>query len=342
MSIPVSVVMPVYNRQEFLPEAIESILRQSFHDFEFIIIDDCSTDDSLAIALEYKRRDTRIRIHRHERNTGIVGGRNTGLQLSTGKYIAWMDSDDVSLPDRLEKQFLFMESHPEIGVTSSNAIEINEKGNFLSYVRMPQSNILITWAFCFYDPIINPAVMANRELCIEAGGYRDLAKDRTEYYPEDYDLWIRLYKRTLFYNFSENLLKLRKHGKNITLTRMQSTLHNSAQICHTYVQSILGMEPPKTPIEMIWGIANPPSLCDMAGLVDMIYNNFTDRPEASPEERKTIQEDASLRLVRMVKKYPRDHYAISTFIQAIKINPLLPGYLLKKYLSVPTTSQGIS
>lgn len=334
MTIPISVVMPVYNRQDFLPEAIESILGQTFRDFEFIIIDDCSTDNSLKIALDYQKRDNRICIHRHEKNTGIVGGRNTGLRLATGKYIAWMDSDDISLPNRLDKQFLFMENHPEIGISSSNAIAIDERGNYLSNIRMPQSNILITWAFCFYDPIINPAVMANRELCITAGGYRDLANDRTEYFPEDYDLWTRIYKSTKFYNLSESLLKLRKHGKNITQTRLQSTLRNSAQICYTYIRSILGKEIPKTPVEMIWEIANSPSLRDMAGIIEMLYNNFANQSETSLEERKIIKDDASLRLMRMVKKFPRDYYSISTFAQAIKINPLLPGHLLKRFLGL--------
>ncbi|MBA4384745.1 MAG: hypothetical protein C0410_08415 [Anaerolinea sp.] len=332
MNIPISVVMAVYNCQDFLPEAVESILSQTFGDFEFLIVDDCSTDDSLTIALDYQKRDARIRIHRHERNTGIVGARNTGLKLAQGKYIAWMDSDDVSMPERLEKQFLFMESHPEVGVSSANAIAIDENGNFLFRIQMPQSHILITWAFCFYDPIINPAVMANRKLCIQAGGYRDLAKNKTEYFPEDYDLWIRLSNQTHFYNFSEVLLKLRKHGKNITSTRLQSTLRNSSLICRAYLQSILGKEISQTPIEMIWEIANPPSLQGIPQLIEMLYNHFINLSEILPQEKKFIREDASLRLMRMAVKHPFDPCSLPTFAQAMKTNPELYKYLFQKLL----------
>jgi len=326
--------MPVYNRQDFLPEAIESILGQTFGDFEFLIVDDCSTDQSLAIALEYQKRDPRIRIHRHGHNAGIVGARNTGLRLASGKYIAWMDSDDISLPERIEKQFLFMESHPEVGVISSNAIEIDEKGKPLSNIRMPQSNILITWSFCFYDPIINPAVMARRELYVAVGGYRDMAKDRSEYFPEDYDLWTRLYQSTQFYNIDENLLKLRKHGRNITLTRLQSTLRNSALVCHAYVQSILGKEIQLAPIETLWEIAHPPSLFGVATLVRMLFDHFVCLPEILPGEKRFIREDASWRLMRMVKKYPRDPYNMAILADAIKINPLFPVCLSKRIMDV--------
>ncbi len=328
--VPVSVIMPVYNSQDFLPEAIESILSQTFRDFEFIIMDDCSTDNSLAIALDYQKHDARIRIHHHEQNIGIVGARNTGLELAQGKYVAWMDSDDVSMPERIEKQFLFMESHPEVGVTGANAIMIDEKGNFLFDIQMPQSHILITWAFCFYDPIINPTVMANRELCIRAGGYRDLAKDRSEYFPEDYDLWVRLSNQSRFHNFNEPLLKLRKHGKNITSTRLQSTLRNSSLICREYLQSISGQEISLTPVEMIWEIATFPNLRDLSRLIKMLYNHFINLPETSTQEKIFIREDASLRLMRMARKHIRDPYSLPALTQVLKINPMLFKYLFKK------------
>ncbi|MCL5126496.1 MAG: glycosyltransferase family 2 protein [Deltaproteobacteria bacterium] len=337
MTIPVSVVMPVYNSQDFLPEAIESILSQTFRDFEFIIVDDCSTDNSAAIALDYQKRDARIRIHHHEQNTGIVGARNTGLELAQGKYIAWMDSDDVSMPERLAKQFLFMQSHPEVGITSTNAIMIDEKGNSLSDIQMPQTHILITWAFCFYDPIINPAVMANRELCSQAGGYRDLAKDKTEYFPEDYDLWIRLSNQTHFYNFNEVLLKLRKHGKNITSTRLQSTLRNSSLICRAYLQSMLGREIPQTHLEMVWGIANPPRLRGIPQLIEKLYSRSINLPEISPLEKQLIREDAAMRLIRMAVKYPFDPYSLPVLRQALKINPKFHIYLFEKLLRKAST-----
>lgn len=332
MTIPVSVVMPVYNRQDFLAKAIESILKQTFSDFEFIIVYDCSIDNSLAIALDFQKRDARIRIHHQEQNKGIVGARNTGLELAQGKYVAWMDSDDISMPERIKKQFLFMESHPEVGVTSANAVLIDGKGNFLSETHFPKSHNLITWAFCFYNPIINSAVMANRDLCLQAGGYRDMAKDRSEYFPEDYDLWIRLSNQTHFYNFSETLVKYRIHGKNNSSTNMQSLLRNSSKICHAYVQSVLVKEIPQTLLDMLRGLANPPSLRGMPQLIERLYNHFINLPEISPQEKKFIREDASIRLLQMAKKYPLDIYSLPTFVKSVKINQGIFMHLLKKIL----------
>ena len=331
-TVPISVIMTVYNSEKYIAEAIESILNQTFQDFEFIIIDDGSTDKSLEIALNYQKHDARIQVHRHEQNIGIVGGRNTGLQLAKGKYIAWMDSDDVSTSERLTKQYLFMQRHPDIGVISANAVIIDEKGKPISVTHMPQTHILILWAFCFYVPIINPAVMANRELCIQAGGYRDLTKDKTECFPEDYDLWVRLSNRTHFHNFNETLLKLRKHSQNITKTRLQSTLANSSIICRSYLQSIFKNEIPGTPLQMIWDIANCPSLRDMPYFINTIYTHFINLPEISLQEKKYIRTDASRRLAEMAKRHLRDPYSLATLFQALMINPRLSITVLQRII----------
>ncbi len=334
-TIPISVVMPVYNSDKYMREAIESILNQTFQDFEFIIIDDGSTDMSLEIALDYQKHDARIQVHCHEQNKGIVKGRNAGLQLAKGKYIAWMDSDDISVPERLTKQYLFMQSHPDIGVTSANAIMIDESGKSISVIQMPQTHNLILWAFCFYDPIINPAVMANRELCIQIGGYRDLAKDRTEYFPEDYDLWVRISKHTHFRNFNEPLLKLRKHSQNITKTRLQSTLKNSSLICHAYLQSVSENEISETLVQMIWGIATPPSLRGMPQFIKALYTYFTNLPEILPQEKEYIRKDASQRLVNMAKKHIWDPHSLPTLVLALRINPRLAVSFIKRKLLKP-------
>lgn len=111
----VSIVMPVYNSEKFVAEAIESILQQTFTDFEFMIVDDGSTDGSAAIIQEYAERDPRVHFFQHPENLGEATARNTGMAHVTGKYVTGMDSDDVSLPQRLEKQVAFLESNPDIG-----------------------------------------------------------------------------------------------------------------------------------------------------------------------------------------------------------------------------------
>lgn len=111
----VSVVMPVYNSERFVAEAVDSILQQTLTDFEFLIVDDGSTDGSLGIIQDYAERDPRIRITQHSENRGVAAARNTGIARASGKYVAVMDSDDVSLPQRIEKQVTYLEAHSDIG-----------------------------------------------------------------------------------------------------------------------------------------------------------------------------------------------------------------------------------
>ncbi|TXJ00169.1 MAG: glycosyltransferase family 2 protein [Neisseriales bacterium] len=117
MTAPIiSVVMPVYNAEKYITEAVESILNQTYSDFEFIIIDDCSTDSSYQILQKYAEKDKRIRIFRNDTNRKQAYTKNFAIKLAKGKFIAFMDADDISLPARFTKQVTFMESHPDIGV----------------------------------------------------------------------------------------------------------------------------------------------------------------------------------------------------------------------------------
>ena len=114
-----SVLMPVFNSELFVAEAIESILNQTFKDFEFLILDDASTDKSFEIIKDFGKRDSRIKVCQNEKNLGVVESRNKLINLSKGKYIAWLDSDDIAIKTRLEKQVNFLEEHPEIGMVGA-------------------------------------------------------------------------------------------------------------------------------------------------------------------------------------------------------------------------------
>ena len=122
----VSVIMPVYNGEKYLAEAIDSILGQSFTDFEFLIVDDGSQDNSAEIIRSYEKRDRRIRFIQLERNMGAAAARNRGIAAATGKFITMMDCDDISLPERLQKQVDFMQSNPEIGAVGVCGQAVNE------------------------------------------------------------------------------------------------------------------------------------------------------------------------------------------------------------------------
>ncbi|MEJ2704778.1 MAG: glycosyltransferase family 2 protein, partial [Sedimentisphaerales bacterium] len=150
-----SVLMPVYNTVLFLEEAVESILTQSFEDYEFVIVDDGSNDGSEKILAAFARKDARVRIIRNDKNMGIVYSLNRGLRECCGKYIVRMDSDDVALPNRLSKQIELMEAHPNITVLSASVSYIDASGRETGVIRRSQ----VTKSLLRKNGIIHPTVV---------------------------------------------------------------------------------------------------------------------------------------------------------------------------------------
>ncbi len=325
MNIPVSVVMPVYNRQDLMPEAIESILGQTFCDFELIIVDDCSTDNTRQVAIDYQKRDARIRIHHHKKNMGIAGARNTGLHLAKGKYIAWMDSDDVSMPDRIEKQFLFMESHPEIGVLGTAAIVIDASGIYLGVMDYPLSHPLLLWALCFYDPIISPSAMVRRDLLLASGGYSLVFPQA-----EDYEMFVRLSKSTHLANLPERLLRLRMHATNTSVVHRSKQLESSTVISSKMMFDLTGNEVPISPLELAWTrrhISNA-ELAQVSLEIQALYEYFLGLPLTSQEQR-LLRRDYALRIARLVQNCTHAIDALKIFLQALKYDPFAIGDILR-------------
>ena len=169
MSPQVSVVMPVYNGERYLAEAIASILGQTYADFEFIIVDDGSTDGSAEIICEFVERDSRIQFIRLDRNMGHATARNNGISVASGKYVANMDCDDVCLPDRLRRQVNFLESNPNIDVLGSNLMVVDQDLRFRYELIMWQEHALIAWGLFFWANVPHPATMIRREPLVAVG-----------------------------------------------------------------------------------------------------------------------------------------------------------------------------
>lgn len=200
----VSVIMPVYNGEKYLKESIESILNQTFSDFEFIIIDDCSTDRSLKIIEEYN--DSRIKLIRNEKNIGTTRSLNFGIGVAVGKYIARMDCDDVSMPERFEKQVLFLQKNRDIGVCGSWVETI---GDVVGEVwKYPVSSEEIKAYLLFASCIVHPSVMIRKE------SLGSLRYDDDFTNAQDYELWTRMTDSTIMSNFPEVLLKYRVNKKS--------------------------------------------------------------------------------------------------------------------------------
>jgi glycosyltransferase involved in cell wall biosynthesis len=207
----ISIILPVYNASKYLPTAIESVLNQTFSNFELIIIDDGSTDSSGKIIRKYALQDKRIKAKKNYRNQGICRTLNYGLSMVKGEYIARMDADDWSYPDRLKLQYRFMKCHPETVVCGS-AIDIcNEKLDIKNQRFYPISDKKVREKIFRINPFAHPAVMFKKQAVIDAGGYNEKLSG-----VEDYDLYFRIGKLGKFANLSETLLKLRTHSDSIS------------------------------------------------------------------------------------------------------------------------------
>ncbi len=211
----VSVVMCTYNGERFLRPAIESILRQTFSDFEFIVVDDGSTDSTPHILAEFKDKDARLTVLSNERNLGIAGATNRGLAAARGEYVALQDHDDVSLPHRFQTQVDFLESHLDIALLGSAATLIDEKGAAYGDYAEPTDDIELKWESLFRCPISHTSVMVRRRVLLDVGGY---STDTMLKVASDYDLLSRIMMRHRVANLSERLVMWRRHPDASTIT----------------------------------------------------------------------------------------------------------------------------
>lgn len=212
----ISVIMPVWNSQQYLTEAVESVLAQTFKDFELIALDDGSTDTSLEILQKFENQDSRIRVISGE-HQGYSPLLNKGLSLAQGEYIARMDSDDVCLPNRFEEQVHFLNKNPDYVAVGSQAIRIDPEGDAIAQMEFPTDHNTIDQSqIAGRGKIMHPASMIRTEALLKINGYRP------EFEPgEDFDLFIRLAEVGKLANLSQPLLKYRTHLKNVTVTRKE-------------------------------------------------------------------------------------------------------------------------
>jgi len=204
----VTVLMAVYNCEKYLRQAIESILGQTFSDFELLIIDDGSTDNSSAIICSHT--DGRIRVLRNNINKGEAYSRKRALEEARGEYIAVLDADDIALPHRLEVQVNFMDTRPDIVLLGSSYEIIDKNGNVLQLRRALNNHLAIHWRMLFGNPICNSSSMFRRVTALEIGGY-----DKERYFAVDYDLWSRFAVVGKIEQLDEVLVKYRHHEESL-------------------------------------------------------------------------------------------------------------------------------
>lgn len=218
MSSPeISVVMPVYNSEIYLSAAIDSILSQTCDNFELLIFDDGSTDDSWKIIRQYAQLDKRIVPFRADTNSGYVVHLNDGVLRANGDFIARMDSDDIALPDRLALQLEFLRNNPHVGVVGTSSIQIDENGHEVRLSLRNDTSEALLWQSFFTNPLAHPTVMFRKSIVVRAGLY-----DPRKIPSEDYDLWARVLRISMLANLKTPLLKYRQHPNSVSRIRTES------------------------------------------------------------------------------------------------------------------------
>lgn len=219
--------MPAYNAEKYIGIAIESILNQTYKDFEFIILNDCSTDNTKSIAEEYAKKDQRIKVVNNTHNIKIAQTLNKGIQLSKGKYIARIDADDWSYPDRIQKQIEYMENNPETVLLSGQMETCDKELNVKSTSKFPLNNQEIRNVLLQYNPMVSPAMMWRKDASEKIGNFK------TETITEDYMFILDMSTVGELHNLEDILLKYRVLDTSMTSSKMRGSHLSSVNISLT-------------------------------------------------------------------------------------------------------------
>jgi glycosyltransferase involved in cell wall biosynthesis len=293
----VSVVISTYNGARFIREAVESILKQSYTDFELIVVNDGSTDATPRILAGFD--DERMRVVTSRVNRGIATAQNSGLALARGEYVALMDHDDVSLPDRLQRQIDFLDRHPEISLVGAACLRIDEQGAVKSTVEYPGDDIFLKWSLVVGGcPLFHTAVVARRSALEQIAGYT------AKYlYAGDYELFSRLSEKNLLANLAEPLVKWREHGGSASSVNAQVLADEAAMIARENVAACFGgreidevawtdvrtliMNRPTEPVNISTDALNA-ALSFLLQLQDRFYGRHNFLPAAVRNHRRSL------------------------------------------------------
>ena len=211
MSPKVTILVPTYNRAGLLPEALQSALSQTYNNFELVILDDASTDNTKEV-IQHFLKDSRVRYVAHPRNIGIAANRNHGLSLAQGQYIAMLDSDDVWLDkDKLAKQVAYLEQNNDCVLVGTWVVQIDEEGNQLKNISFAKTDADIRASILYRNHIAQSSVLFRKDAALKAGEY-----DKTLATMEDHDLWLKIGVQNKFATLPIYALGYRIHKGGIT------------------------------------------------------------------------------------------------------------------------------
>jgi glycosyltransferase involved in cell wall biosynthesis len=234
----VSVLLPVFNAEDVVHDAVTSVLDQTFRDLELVVIDDGSTDDTLQRVMEHD--DARIRVVRHDQNQGIVAALNSGLSAANGELIARIDADDIAQANKIELQVAFLDHRADIGLVASGWTTIRlTDGGLISRLSPNPHHGGLRLHLLFGNPFPHVTVAIRRMLLDQVGGYR------VEQWPvEDYDLWLRLSEATILSALPQSLTVVRARDEGISARNSSIQRTKAARLSYDSLERLLGTPPP--------------------------------------------------------------------------------------------------
>lgn len=233
----VSVLMSAYNSEKYVGEAIESILNQTFSDFEFVIVNDGSTDKTAEIIKKHAEQDKRINFIDNKKNAGLITALNQGLNFCNGEYIARMDSDDISLPTRFAEQVEYMDNHPECGACGTWIKKFGPGTHRDKIIKYPK--VVKFLDFLIYgDQVAQPSAMTRRSVIVD----NNIQYNPKYKYAEDYAFWINISRHSTVHNLQKVLLNYRWYDNNVSVVHKTMQLTCTERIRHDILEDLLSSD----------------------------------------------------------------------------------------------------
>lgn len=298
----ISAILPVYNGKDHLKECIDSVLGQTFTNFEFIIVDDASIDNTPQILKEFAMKDTRIKVVTHKVNQKQTAAANTAINNAKGKYLARMDADDVALPTRFERQCEFLEANPEIGMVGTWTDTISETGKIIGQWRTASEPGMLNWNLLFGTSFAHSSVMMRSDIAKKVGLYQSPEA-------EDYDLWSRISRIAKVANLPEVLqqkrvwqgqlaLKVPTETRDCVLQIMQKNINhllNSSNLDLDMIRNIRKVSD-RIPI-----IQDSQLIFDIRKILLQLYDKYLCKFDLTKSEKKKVAHDVFQKLHTLAK-----------------------------------------
>jgi len=280
--------MSVYNGQKYLRQAIESILNQTFKDFEFIIINDDSTDSSLEIIQSCT--DPRIKLINNQTNLGLTKSLNIGIKQAQGKYIARLDADDISLTNRLAEQYEYLKKHPDITIIGSDVELIDENNKTICQRQLIHNPDQIKFGLIFYNQLMHSSIFFKKSAVEQIGGYNENFK-----YTQDYELYSRLSKKYKISNLNQILIKHRTHSQSISQSKKTQQIqeNNTKNICFKNINDYVNIKPDDfdTFYQSLWKKTSTINKLRKSLIIHKkIYQAYLEKEKSTKDQQKTTAE----------------------------------------------------